>query len=126
MKYKAVCIRCGTFKKDALATCSSCQLIPKTDFEAARALILSLQTEYAGVQVGKTIEELKNISEQIKSGRPFAIDGDEQSRVVRAYYAYLKTLPPPKWYHRRNFWWFAAGTLLLIATLIAVAYFLKK
>ena len=122
MKNKAVCVRCGEFKKDAFATCKSCDLTPKTDFEAARALILSEQKRYGEELVGKTIDELKSISEAIRNGRPYAIDGDEQNRVVRAYYAYLKSLPPPKWYQQRKFK-IVSAIILLIVTILTAGYF---
>lgn len=110
MKNKAVCIRCGNFKKDAFTTCKQCSLTPKNDFEVARALILSEKTFYGNTEIGKTIDELENISESIRNGKPYPIDGDEQTRVVREYYSYLKTVPPKKWYQRRK----TTGLILLI------------
>lgn len=96
MKHKAVCIRCGTFKKAAFAPCPECGLAPKSDYEAARALILAEKTFYGDVEIGRSSEELKNISQSIKSGRPYPIDGEEQKAVVRAYYNYLQSQPKPK------------------------------
>ena len=113
MKYKAICIRCGTFKKDAFAACKECELEPKTDFEAARALILSEKTIYGTTSIGRTSEELEEISEAIKRGRPYAIDGEEQKLVVREYSAYLKSLPKPKWYQSSKVKWIFASVLLL-------------
>jgi len=124
MKFKAVCIRCGAFKKDAFATCKQCELTPKTDFEAARALILSEKNVYGDVVIGKTAEELQMISESIRAGRPFPIDGDEQTRVVRAYYAYLKTLPQKKWYQRRKNLLITITILALVVVAGFVSYFL--
>ena len=113
MKKKAVCIRCGTFKKDAFSTCKKCDLTPETDFEAARALILSEETLYGDVVIGKSAEELKSISESIRAGKPYPIDGDEQKRVVRAYYEYLKSIPPRKWYQTRKLLWVIVIVALL-------------
>ena len=123
MKKKAVCIRCGEFKKDALATCKACDLTPKTDFEAARALILSEKTLYGDSYIGKSWEELEKISESIRSGRPFAIDGDEQSQVVRTYYAYLKSLPKPRWYQNKKLK-ILSGIIVLIAIAAITGYFI--
>ena len=122
MKNKAICIRCGTFKKDAFAICKQCGLSPKNDFEAARALILSEKTLYGNVEIGKSVEELKAIAEAIRNGRPYPIDGDEQTRVVREYYAYLKTIPPKKWYQSRKL----IGIILslFVAGLIIATYFI--
>ena len=119
MKTKAICIRCGTFKKDAFATCKECDLTPKNDFEAARALILSKKTVYGTTSIGKTIEELERISEAIKGGRPYPIDGEEQKIVVREYSAYLKSLPKPKWYQGKKIKWIAVGIILISAAIIA-------
>lgn len=121
MKNQAICIRCGSFKKDAFATCKECDLTPKTDFEAARALILSVKTSYGDTEIGKSLDELKVISEQIRAGRPYAIDGDEQTRVVRAYYSHLKSLPAKKWYQSKKFKWIIAG--FLVMTIIAIIAF---
>lgn len=122
MKYKAICVRCGEFKKDAFATCKACSWTPKTDFEAARSLILSLEAEYDGQTIGKSIEELKSISDAIRSGRPHAIDGEEQNRVVRAYYSYLKTIPAAKWYQSRKFKTIVVLVALAII-ILALSYF---
>lgn len=122
MKNKAVCIRCGNFKKDAFSSCKACDWTPKTDFEAARALILSEQADYAGEIVGKSMEELQTISDSIRSGRPYAIDGEEQSRVVRAYYSYLKTLPPRKWYQSKKVKIILALLLIMLIS-STVSYF---
>ena len=102
MKKKAVCIRCGTFKKEALVSCPNCEFVPKNDYEAARSLILSEKMVLADIEIGQTMEDLHVISESIRNGRPYPIDGEEQKRVVRAYYAYLKSLPAPKWYQHKK------------------------
>ena len=118
MKKKAVCIRCGTFKKDAFATCSECNLTPKTDFEAARALILSEKTVYGDTEIGRTIEELEEISNAIQSGRPYPIDGEEQKIVVREYWNYLKTQPPPKNRLRKLLLW--GGSVIVILSILGI------
>ena len=125
MKYKAICIRCGTFKKDAFAACKECALEPKTDFEAARALILSEKTMYGTTNIGRTTEELEEISEAIKRGRPYAIDGEEQKLVVREYSAYLKSLPEPKWYQSMKIKWIVAGISGLAILMGIVIYVLR-
>ena len=122
MKNKAVCIRCGAFKKDAFSTCKQCDLTPKSDFEAARALILSEETKYGDVVIGRSAEELQSISESIRAGRPYPIDGDEQTQVVRAYYAYLKTVPPEKWYQSKQIIWVIA-LVALTGTAIGIGLY---
>lgn len=122
MKNKAVCIRCGTFKKDAFSTCKQCNLTPKNDFEAARALILSEKKIYGKTEIGRTSEELQVIAESIRNGKPYPIDGDEQTRVVREYYAYIKTLPPSKWYQSKKLKWIIF--LLFVTGLLISAFFI--
>lgn len=117
MKNRAVCIRCGAFKKDAFATCKECNLTPKTDFEAARALILSELTLYGDVSIGRPMEELELISQSIRNGKPYPIDGEEQKKVVREYSAYLKSLPQPKWPRGRKLKWL--GIIVLILMLLS-------
>jgi hypothetical protein len=120
MKKTAVCIRCGTFKKDAFASCKKCNLKPTSDFEAARALILSEKKTYGNVEIGRSLEELKNISTTIQKGKPYPIDGEEQNLVVREYSAYLRSLPKPKLYQSKSAKWIAAG-LLLVSIVISTA-----
>ena len=122
MKNKAVCIRCGAFKKDAFSTCKQCDLTPKTDFEAARALILSEESLYGETIIGRSFEELQSISESIRAGRPYPIDGEEQKKVVRAYYAYLKTIPPKKWYQNKKIIWIVS-IVALAGTAIGVGLY---
>jgi hypothetical protein len=113
-KYKAVCIRCGSYKKDAFASCPECGLAPTTDYEAARALILSEKTFYGNIEIGRSPQELEAISRSIQGGRPYPIDGEEQKTVVRAYWDYLKSQPEPSSPFLRKFlkW----GILLVILT----------
>jgi hypothetical protein len=111
MKKKAVCVRCGAFKKAAFARCPGCGLIPQTDFEAARALILSEKSIYGAIEIGRTLEELEEISVNIQNGRPYPIDGEEQNRVVREYWNYLKSQPPPQHRLGRYLKW---GALLIV------------
>ena len=118
MKKKAVCIRCGTFKKDAFATCPECNLTPSTDFEAARALILSEKTLYGVTEIGRTLEELEEISNAIRNGRPYPIDGEEQKLVVREYWNYLKSQPPPK--NRLRKFMLRGGSAIMILVIVAI------
>ncbi len=119
-KKKAVCIRCGAYKKSAFAKCPNCDLIPKTDFEAARALILSEKTLFGETEIGRSIEELEEISNSIKRGRPYPIDGEEQKMVVRAYWEFLKSQPPPRNKLQKYFLWggLTILSLIIIGTLI--------
>lgn len=125
-KYKAVCVRCGTFKKDALAGCPECDLVPTTDYEAARALILSEKTLYGDIEIGRSPEELEAISRSIKSGRPYPIDGEEQKTVVRAYWNYLKSQPDSKPRLPRLLKWGILLSILLSAIALAAWWLLSN
>jgi hypothetical protein len=124
MKRKAVCIRCGTFKKAAFAPCTECGLSPKSDYEAARALILSEKTFYGDVEIGRSAEELETISQSIKSGRPYPIDGEEQKAVVRAYYQYLQSQPKPRPPLSRILKWAIPLFILLSVSVLAAWWYL--
>ncbi|WP_455206775.1 hypothetical protein [Kaarinaea lacus] len=126
MKNKAVCIRCGTFKKDAFARCPQCGLTPKTDFEAARALILSEKTLYGDTEIGRSAEELEAISQSIQSGRPYPIDGEEQKTVVREYWSYLKSQPEPKPALRKLLKWGALLCILLSVIVVVIWWLLAN
>lgn len=125
MKKKAVCIRCGTFKKEALTTCPNCNLTPKTDYEAARAFIVSEKFSFgdSDVEIGRSMEELQKIAAAIQNNRPYAIDGEEQKMVVREYYKYLKSLPQTNWPLARKLKWFGTG-IAVIVLLVGIVWFL--
>ncbi|WP_455200894.1 hypothetical protein, partial [Kaarinaea lacus] len=108
-----------TFKKDAFASCPDCGLAPKTDFEGARALILSEKTVYDKTEIGRTIEELEEISKAIKSGRPYPIDGEEQKIVVREYWKYLKSQPPPRKPLKKYLLWGSVTGVIIAAAILA-------
>ena len=120
MKKTAICIRCGTFKKNAFTTCKECELTPATDFETARALILSEKQLYGDIAIGRSLEELEEISLAIRNGKPYPIDGEEQNLVVRQYSAYLRSLPKPKWYQTKTTKWFAVGLLFIFVIIFIV------
>ena len=85
MDKKAVCVACGAFKSDALATCSECDYQPTSEYEIARSLILSQASDNGQMTIGRTAEELEKISADIRGGRPYLFDAEEQRRVVEHY-----------------------------------------
>lgn len=122
-KSGSVCVRCGAFKKAAFNRCKQCGFQPENDYEAARSLILSEKTLIGDMEVGHTPEELQDIAAAIRRGRPFPIDGELQKHVVRAYYKYLKTVPPPKWPLRRVLKW-AAIVFIILALATVTSWWL--
>lgn len=88
MGKKAVCVACGAFKRDALASCRECGYQPASEYEVARSLILSQTHAIGEVAIGRKAEDLKKISADIRGGRPYLFDAEEQRRVVEHYREY--------------------------------------
>ncbi len=83
----AVCVPCGAFKKSAQAACPACGFEPKSEYEVARALILSQKFTADETTIGRTADELRTIAADIRVGRPYRFDPQEQERVVDQYRA---------------------------------------
>jgi hypothetical protein len=88
MGKKAVCVACGVFKRNALITCPECHYQPASEYEVARSLILSRAFTIGKVTIGRTAEELEKISADIRRGRPYLFDAEEQRRVAEHYREY--------------------------------------
>lgn len=126
-KSASVCVRCGAFKKTAFSHCKQCGFQPKSDYEAARSLILSEKAVIGDMEVGQTPEALQDIAAAIRRGRPFPIDGELQKQVVRAYYKYLKANPPSKWPLRRVLKWTAIVFIMIgLAAVIGWWLWIRK
>ncbi len=89
MKIGAVCVTCGAIKKAAVERCPQCGYEPESEYEVARALILSKAFPAGNRIIGRSLDELRAIGEQIRSGRPYYFDPHEQQTVVEAYRDYL-------------------------------------
>lgn len=88
MAKKAVCVACGAFKNDAFVRCRECDYQPASEYEVARSLILSQAFTVGKVTIGRAAEELEKISADIRGGRPYLFDAEEQRRVVEQYREY--------------------------------------
>ena len=126
MKNNAVCVSCGSFKKSALVRCKNCGFEPKNDYEAARSLILSETHILNEMPIGRAADKLLEISQSIRAGRSYPIDGEEQKQVVREYYKYMKSHPPPNWPLSRKLKWIAGIGLPLLLILVVTGYILLK
>jgi predicted nucleic acid-binding Zn ribbon protein len=80
---KAVCVRCGALKREALTRCS-CGFLPFSDYERARALILSELFSVGSLAIGRAPTDLQRISAEIRSGRPYLFDAAEEQTAVDA------------------------------------------
>ena len=85
MGKKAVCVACGAFKNDALIACPECDYQPASEYEVARSLILSQTHTIGDVAIGRKAEDLEKISADIRGGRPYLFDAEEQRRVAEHY-----------------------------------------
>ena len=91
LKIGAVCVTCGAFKKAAVESCPECGYEPESEYEVARALILSKAFPAGKRIIGRSVDELRAIGEQIRGGRPYYFDAQEQQDVVKAYRDYTNT-----------------------------------
>lgn len=83
-----MCVSCGAFKKSALENCPECGYQPESEYEVARALILSKKFPAGNRIIGRPVDELRTIGEQIRRGRPYYFDAQEQQIVAEAYRDY--------------------------------------
>ena len=91
MANRALCIRCGEFKREFLAVCLGCGFEPKDDVDVAKSRILDFPYAFADgedgdvVETGRSVAELKLISRLIKSGTPYSFPEDELQGVLRVW-----------------------------------------
>lgn len=121
MKIQAVCVRCGAFKKAVAASCPECGYAPESEYELVRALILSKQFFAGNRVIGRPVDELRTIGEQIRSGRPYYFDAQEQQIVAETYREYTASKPS-----RHRFAFSKWLLLLLILVLAAVVFLLLR
>jgi hypothetical protein len=112
---QAVCVSCGRFKRRALARCKHCGYLPDTDYEIARAVILSRQVRAGEAVMGRSLPELERISTQIRSGRPYLFDPNEEQTALYAH-RHLQDLAAGK--RRRH----VALAIVLTAVILGVGY----
>jgi hypothetical protein len=88
----AICIRCGTLKRNPPQQCSSCGLRPQTDEDKAKSVILSLNYEIDGEYFGKSREELLTIAQEIRNGKLYEFDPEEVAMVIE-YAMRVRAIP---------------------------------
>src|SRR5690349_16749953 len=84
-KLRAVCIRCGEFKRDSLKACGNCGFHPAAPKERAESLMLSECFDLGEEVVGLARGELERTSATIKAGDAYHFDAAEVSRVTGLY-----------------------------------------
>ena len=71
-----------------MESCPECGYEPESEYEVARALILSKAFPAGKRIIGRSVDELRAIGEQIRRGQPYYFDSQEQQDVVEAYRDY--------------------------------------
>jgi hypothetical protein len=95
----AICVACGSYKRRPWMRCGHCGREPDSDYELARALVLSLNAGATTIPVGRSAADLKRIGAEIRSGRPYLFDTAEEHRALSAVQE-LKKIEQKK--RRRN------------------------
>jgi hypothetical protein len=80
----AICVACGSYKRRPWLRCGHCGREPESDYELARALILSLNTGATATAVGRSAADLKRIGAEVRSGRPYLFDAAEEQKALGA------------------------------------------
>ncbi len=126
MANTALCIRCGSFKKNHVAVCPGCRFLPTDDEDIAKSRMLDFPYSFATgsngdvFETGRTVDELQIISEQIKSGKPYDFPAEELAGVLRVWRQTKQTTPRELWLALAK--WLAPP----LALAAAIAYFLWK
>ena len=119
MGKKAVCVACGAFKRDALTTCPECKYRPASEYEVARSLILSQALGVGNITIGRSAEDLAKISADIRAGRPYYFDAEEQRRVAEHYREYGAAKAKPSTF---GFLKWLLPLLLFVGLVVAVLW----
>ncbi|BAU49209.1 hypothetical protein SVA_2661 [Sulfurifustis variabilis] len=119
MAIQAICVCCGKPKTKVFGPCRACGFLPETEYQMARALILSLTRTVGGLSVGRDASTLKAVAAQIQAGRFYEFDPREEQRAVAAWRAWSAENERRR-ARRRSIAW-TVLTLVLAAVAIAVA-----
>jgi len=87
-KRKSVCLKCGQFKGEALTACPACGFSPKADRDVACSLLLTEPFDLGELVVGRSLDELKEASHLIQSGKEFQYNESEVTQLSQMYTAY--------------------------------------
>lgn len=79
----AICVSCGAYKRQPQLRCRACGREPSSDYEIARALILSIDPGNRKTAVGRSAADLQRIGADIRSGRPYLFDPSEEQKALR-------------------------------------------
>lgn len=122
----ALCIRCGTFKRNYAAVCPGCGFLPTADEDIAKSRILDFPYFFSKgpngdvFETGRTVAELQVIAKQIKGGTIYAFQDKEVADVLEVLQQINQTTPQQLWLDGAR--WIAPPFLLAVA----VAYLLYR
>jgi len=122
-KLRAVCMRCGEFKRDALRVCEKCGFLPKEAQESAKSLLLSECFDLGEEVIGLTKSELAQASEAIKSGNAYHFDEIELSKVTSEYLQ-AKSMPPRRLITDIAKW--LAPPIILLVLFIVMSFLTRR
>jgi hypothetical protein len=103
MAKNALCIRCGTFKSDFQDRCPSCDFVPESDTDIVKSRILGPLYSFAFGEGGATVDtgrsrnDLKSISLEIRSGHPYQFPPEEVQHVLGVYRSVKSTTASHYW-----------------------------
>ena len=89
---RSICIRCGTFKQFVSESCETCGFAPQSDEDIAKSFLLSTEFDAAEEVLGKSNDELLEISEQIRRGH-YEFDANDVQRHLTEYRKVKYTTP---------------------------------
>ena len=81
---KGVCIKCGFLKRNLLKACPHCKFKLSSNEDIAKTFILSTQEHHVGnIFPGKSLSELKRISQRIEKGKAYEFKRSEVEEVLK-------------------------------------------
>lgn len=89
----SICISCGEIKKGSARKCKQCGFKPVTNEEKAKSIILSSDGEIDGEYMGKTLDELGVIRDEIRRGNSYYFNKLEVESTIDYANKGLSILP---------------------------------
>lgn len=116
MAIRAICVPCGRPKKEPFRVCRACGFRPESEYQLARSLIFALERTVGGVRIGRDAPTLKALSAQIRAGRFYEFDPQEEQRALEAWRV-LKAQGERRRARRRRLGWIAFALVSVIGAL---------
>jgi hypothetical protein len=118
--HKAICQRCGSWKRWAKQACESCSFQPVKPEDLAKAFILSESFTVGGQTIGRSHAELSAIADKIRSGEQPTFESSEVESVEGSIKAFLSVRPTEIFVGLLR--WIAPPFVLLGAVYLLIAF----